>query len=251
VADFGSNTVSVIDTATNTVLTGPGFPIPAGTSPVAVAVTPDGKHAYVANAGSNNVSVIATASNTVVATVPVGFLPDAVAVAPDGKHAYVANRGSNNVSVIATASNTVVATVTVGFEPVGVAVTPDGKHVYVANGRTVSVIATATNTVVATVTVETQPFGVGIVPPPPGVPSLAFNAKLEIDLDKKQNEDRFELKSSFTLSRTAPGINPLTNPVTLQAGTFTTTIPPGSFKKHRDGDEDEHELEDGLFTFKG
>ncbi len=43
------------------------------------------------------------------------------------------------------------------------------------------------------------------------------------------------------MSSTAPGINPLTDPVTLQVGTFTTTIPPGSFIKH----------EDGSFTFKG
>jgi hypothetical protein len=31
------------------------------------------------------------------------------------------------------------------------------------------------------------------------------------------------------LSSTAPAINPVTQPVTLQVGTFTTTIPPGSF----------------------
>jgi hypothetical protein len=43
------------------------------------------------------------------------------------------------------------------------------------------------------------------------------------------------------LSSTAPAINPLTDPVTLQVGTFTTTIPPGSFKKQKDGS----------FTFQG
>ena len=40
-----SNTVSVIDTASNTVVT----TVPVGTSPHGVAVTPDGKHVYVAN----------------------------------------------------------------------------------------------------------------------------------------------------------------------------------------------------------
>jgi uncharacterized repeat protein (TIGR03803 family) len=81
------------------------------------------------------------------------------------------------------------------------------------------------------------------------VPFLAFNAKLKIDLDRKPNKDSFELESHFTLSSTAPGINPVTEPVTLQVGTFTVTIPPGSFKKHED--EDEHEHEDGFFTFHG
>jgi hypothetical protein len=42
-------------------------------------------------------------------------------------------------------------------------------------------------------------------------------------------KDSFAIQSSFTLSSTAPAINPVTQPVTLQVGTFTTTIPPGSF----------------------
>jgi len=94
------------------------------------------------------------------------------------------------------------------------------------------------------------------------VPFLAFKAKLEIDLDRKPNKDRFELESHFTLSSTASnGINPVAEPVTLQIGTFSITIPPGSFKRHRDGDEDEdededehehgHGHEDVFFTFHG
>ena len=77
----------MIDTATNTVVA----TVAVGSGPSGVAVTPDGKHAYVTNAGFNTVSVIDTASNTVVATVPVGSFPVGVAVTPDGKHAYVTN----------------------------------------------------------------------------------------------------------------------------------------------------------------
>ncbi|MGH6846264.1 MAG: YncE family protein [Methylocella sp.] len=120
-----SATVSVIDTATNTVV---GTPIPVGKEPLGVAVTPDGKHAYVANRGSGNVSVIDTATNMVVATVVVGNVPFNVAVTPDGKHAYVANIGSSNVSVIDTATNTVEPTVImVGNFPVKVAFTRTGN----------------------------------------------------------------------------------------------------------------------------
>jgi YVTN family beta-propeller protein len=182
-----------------------------------------------------------------------------VVVTPDGKRAYVANDNSNTVSVIETATNTVVATVAVGSAPLRVAVTPDGKHAYVTNdnSNTVSVIDTATNTVLATVAVGKGPLGVGIIPPP-GVRFLAFSAKLEIDLDRKPNKDAFELESSFTLSSTASnGIHPVAEPVTFQVGTFTTTIPPGSFNKHRDEDEDEdedehgHGHEDGFFAFGG
>src|ERR1700731_958570 len=46
VANVFSNTVSVIDTATNTV----GATVAVGINPIGVAVTPDGKQAYVVNA---------------------------------------------------------------------------------------------------------------------------------------------------------------------------------------------------------
>ena len=56
-------------------------------------------------------TVIDTATNTVEATViTVGTVPGGVAITPDGKHAYVMNFVSNTVSVIDTASNTVVGT---------------------------------------------------------------------------------------------------------------------------------------------
>src|SRR5215831_3382169 len=71
ITNSGSNTVSVIDTATNTVVS----TIPVGISPGGVAVTPDGSKVYVTNFLSNTVSVIATATNTVVSTIPVGPPP--------------------------------------------------------------------------------------------------------------------------------------------------------------------------------
>jgi YVTN family beta-propeller protein len=63
VVNEGSGSVSVIDTATNTVTT-----IPVGQSPKGVAVTPDGSKVYVVNEGSSSVSVIDTATNTVIPT---------------------------------------------------------------------------------------------------------------------------------------------------------------------------------------
>jgi YVTN family beta-propeller protein len=143
------------------------------------------------------------------------------------------------VSVIDTATNTVeAATIEVGYFPGGIGVTPDGKHVYVANhgSNPVSVIDTATNTLEAEVRVRNLTTGVGIVPPPPGVPFLAFGANLAIDFGTAPNTDAFTFGTSFTLSSTAPVINPLTQAVTLQIGTFAVTIPPGSFKKNHQGD---------------
>jgi YVTN family beta-propeller protein len=138
--------------------------------------------------------------------------------------------------VIDTASNMVVATVPVGNLPCGVAIAPDGKHAYVTNyfSNTVSVIATATNVVVATVPVENGPSGVGIIP---DIPFSAFSAKLAI------HQHAFELQSSFTLGSASNTINPPAEPMTLQIGTFGTTIPPGSFTATPGAF--------GMFTFAG
>src|SRR5215211_5229812 len=98
---FG-NTVSVIDVATNTVVA----TVPVGSTPAAVAVTPDGTFAYVIHFNST-VSVIDSATNTVVATVPVGSGSRAIAITPDGALAYITNASDGTVSVIDTATNTV------------------------------------------------------------------------------------------------------------------------------------------------
>jgi YVTN family beta-propeller protein len=78
VTNESSNTVLVIDTATNSVVA----TIPVGLAPFGVAITPDGTRAYVANKNSNTVSVIDTATNTVVVTIPVGLTPVAIAITP-------------------------------------------------------------------------------------------------------------------------------------------------------------------------
>ena len=142
VVNLNDNTVSVIDSATNTVVA--TVPVDAG----AIAVTPDGAFAYLTTS-NNTVSVLDTATNTIVATVPVGPGPSTIAITPNGDFAYVTNVGiaTGTVSVIDTATNTVIDTVTVGRAPEGLAITPDGAFVYVPNAlsHTVSVIDTATN----------------------------------------------------------------------------------------------------------
>ena len=122
VANNCSNTVTVIDTATNSVIA----TIPVGINPEGVAITPDGTRAYVANITSQTVSVIDTATNTVIATIPVSStFPFAVAITPDSARAYVTHLFGSTVSVIDTATNTVIATVPAGGDcPAGIAITP-------------------------------------------------------------------------------------------------------------------------------
>lgn len=250
-ADLGSanpSTVSVIDTALKKVVS----TITVGVNPVGIAIAPDGKRAYVANNGSNSVSVIDTAANAVVANIPAGFT-SAVAIAPDGKRVYVTiNALVGGVAVIDTATNTVVATAaSAGGFPDGVAITPDGKSAYVVNpdfSNNVAVIDTATNNPAATLSVAGLPLAVAIMPPPHGAPFLGFKAHLVTHLGRAQSTDAFALQSSFTLGSSASnGIKPDREPVTLQVGAFSVTIPSGSFRKTGSF----RNQEGGLFTFFG
>ena len=179
--------------------------------------------------------MIDTATNAVAATIAVGLCPQEVAVAPDGKHAYVTNSCSNSVSVIDTAANAVSATIGAVASPFSVAVAPDGKHAYVTSPfGTVSVIDAAANVVSATIRVGAYALDIAVAQAA-GIPFTAFSAKLDIAFGSLPNQDSFELKSSFTLSSASNGINPLTDPVTLKVGSFSVTIPTGSFTSNKKG----------------
>jgi len=157
VTNIFTDTVSVIDTVTNSELT----TIPVGSRPIAVAVTPNGTRAYVANQNASSVSVINTFSNTVIETISVGLGPSGVAITPNGASIYVTNQGHHTVSVIDNSSLSVTATINVGFAPFGIAISPDGTRAYVTNliSNSVSVINTTTNAV-TTIPVGTRPFAV-------------------------------------------------------------------------------------------
>ena len=83
--------------------------ITVGTQPRSVAVTSDGRKAYVANTGSGTVSIVTLATGTV-ATLPVGIEPRALLVSPNGTRCYVANSISNTISIIDTSTDSVIST---------------------------------------------------------------------------------------------------------------------------------------------
>lgn len=137
VANYGSNTISVINTDSNITYYTAGV---QGMGPIGVALSPDGTRLYVANFDSSTVSVLNVGGNTtpsVVGTVqfPGGSRPDNVAFSADGSVVYVALWGAARVAVIDTTSANyqVVQTIDVGHSPTSFAVSPDGKRVYVTN----------------------------------------------------------------------------------------------------------------------
>ena len=60
---------------------------------MAIAITPNGATAYVANSSRNTVTPIDMATNTAGTPISVGTDPEAVAITPNGTTAYVVNNG--------------------------------------------------------------------------------------------------------------------------------------------------------------
>jgi YVTN family beta-propeller protein len=144
-----------------------GATIPVGKTPGFVAVSPNGRHAYIANRDTQAITVLDTAIDKVTATIsiPAGP-PQFLAFAPDGRTLYVTiyndQRTIHAIDVIDTASNTVVATIPQPARPFLPAVTPDGKLLYIPNHdiASVSVIDTASNMVIAQIKVAPNPHWV-------------------------------------------------------------------------------------------
>ena len=95
VANATRDTVSVIDTSTDAVVTTvdlspyPGAPM--GSMPNALAVAPDGNMLYVANGGNNDVAVVDTATFRIRGLIPTAWFPSAIGISHDGQTLFVAN----------------------------------------------------------------------------------------------------------------------------------------------------------------
>ena len=142
VANRGEGTVSVFAIKAGA-LTGAGM-IRLGdekSGPSAVAISRDGRSAYVTRDGDSRITVLSIDGERVALAkrdVFAGIRPYGIDIAGDGERAIVANIGmgggdADTVSIIDLKADParVVGTTTVGQTPEGVKVSPDGRHVAV------------------------------------------------------------------------------------------------------------------------
>jgi YVTN family beta-propeller protein len=169
VTNSGSDSVSVISTASNSVVA--TVPLAVGSIPRGIAISPDGQTAWVANSGDDTVSVIFTAANAISGgpiALPVGADPDGIAISPDGTAAYVAQQG-NDVAIINTATRAIVDSVPDTMGPSRIAIGPRGGRAFVTDNRVGSTSVTAFNpangdVIGAPIPVGARPSGIAIAP---------------------------------------------------------------------------------------
>jgi len=159
------------------------------TTAVSVAVTPDGKFAYVPNFGAGNpynpnVAVVDTSSNAVVATITlnVDLNPELIQISPDGSMAWIGesalyNTATSVITVIQTSTNQIVGSITLLAQaaPGAVVFSPDGSRAYVAaNGSTVDVVNVAKMEAVSAI--QTLGSVAGLAVSPDGTTLLVPNS---------------------------------------------------------------------------
>ena len=167
-------TVSIIDLSTNTQT----FTLKTGgTYPWAVAITPNGREAYVVNrqsdTGAGNVTVFSISGTpATITTIPLDQVGSAAIISTlNGSKMYVANTLSDTVSVIDTSNNSVTGTISLamfstepsmGGMPNNLALSGDGKYLYVSMGsdNAIAVIDTASDQVVGRIPTAVYPSGV-------------------------------------------------------------------------------------------
>ncbi len=142
VVSIGSNAVSFIDTATNSVK----HVTYVGRSPHEAFYTPDGKEVWVTVRGENYVSVLDSETYQEKIRILVANGPGMQIFSPDGRYGYVCSSFTPELDVVLVATHAVIGRVPQAspFCP-NIAATPDGAQVWFTlkdSGKTVVISAT-------------------------------------------------------------------------------------------------------------
>ena len=130
VANYNSNSVSAINTASNVVSNNAAV----GENPVSLAETPNGLKLYVANQGDNSVSSLNTTTlSSNIVTGFSGIAPVWVVARGDSQKVYVLTQGDGQLVTIDTATDTVTGSLPVGAGANFIFFDPHLNRLYVTN----------------------------------------------------------------------------------------------------------------------
>lgn len=157
VSNFGNNTVSIIDVATNTVTGIVSDPDSTFHGVYGVVFNPNGQTAYVMNSDSPySISIINTATNTVTGTIDTTAAPLVepfyMAITADGTTGYVANADSANVTVVDLTTNVATQNITLPGPDnyvTNIIIAPNGTTAYASTYYTGVYILDITNNTVS------------------------------------------------------------------------------------------------------
>jgi hypothetical protein len=130
-----------------------------------------------------------------------------------------------------------------GLRPVAIAIDPSGKFAYVANSASANVSAFVIDGTSGALTpIPGSPFAAGLNPVAVGIVSgtasvgfSKFKVSVNIDQDRRTS---FRAMGFFTLGDGSNGIDAESEAVQLQVGSYTVTLPAGSFRDHERHDFD-------------
>jgi YVTN family beta-propeller protein len=165
VANAGDDTVTVYDQPANTL----AATVPVGKTPRGLAVSPDGRKAWVANHGDGTLSVIDLRSLKVIKTIRQGQLekPRSLALTPDGRRLLVTSEGSRRILQIDALKDVVErSTTTAQPDPRAVALARGGSRAWVAHrgGDALTILDVPALKTLKTLKVGAAPEGVALSP---------------------------------------------------------------------------------------
>lgn len=127
-----------------------------------IAMTANGRQAYVANRGSDTVSLVRLPELRLQRSIKVGTGPEGIAAAPNGRLVVVALQSTGQVALLDTGTDQVVARLPVGQAPIRVAFAPHSFTALVVNRDSddVTVLDVLSRKVTRTIRVGRRPGGV-------------------------------------------------------------------------------------------
>jgi YVTN family beta-propeller protein len=161
VSSDGGSTVSVIDTASDSV----SKTLEVGKQPHGITLTPDGKLAMIGVWSDNQIAFLDTSTDQIVRKSPVTN-PHNIAVTPDGAFAYVGSQAQDSPSLVKlnVATGEQVASLPLDGAPRGLSVSPNGSAVYLTRAGQDDVLVVNT--------ADTQPATRIAVGPSPHFPAF-------------------------------------------------------------------------------